>query len=55
MTKRKSKGAYMISAVAEVPGISPQTLQLSARKILAKKGPVDPGPLFCLLLGLSWR
>ena len=26
MTKRKSKGAYMISAVAEMYGIHPQTL-----------------------------
>src|ERR1700746_2004138 len=28
MTKRKSKGAYMISAVAEIDGIHPQTLRL---------------------------
>ena len=28
MTKRKSKGAYMISAVAEMYGIHPQTLRL---------------------------
>jgi hypothetical protein len=28
MTKRKSKGAYMISAVAEMYGIHPQTSQL---------------------------
>jgi len=28
MTKRRSKGAYMISAVAEMYGIHPQTLRL---------------------------
>jgi MerR family transcriptional regulator/heat shock protein HspR len=28
MTKRKSKGAYMISSVAEMYGIHPQTLRL---------------------------
>ena len=32
MTKRKSKGAYMISAVAEMYGIHPQTLRLYERE-----------------------
>src|SRR3979490_1217345 len=36
MTKRKSKGAYMISAVAEMYGIHPQTLRLYERKGLRK-------------------
>ena len=36
MTKRKSKGAYMISAVAEMYGIHPQTLRLSEREGLLK-------------------
>src|SRR5258707_13201328 len=36
MTKRKSKGAYMISAVAEMYGIHPQTLRLYAREELLK-------------------
>src|ERR1700694_4891692 len=36
MTKRKSKGAYMISAVAEMYGIHPQTLRLYAREGLLK-------------------
>jgi len=31
-TKRKSKGAYMISAVAEMYGIHPQTLRLYERE-----------------------
>jgi MerR family transcriptional regulator, heat shock protein HspR len=36
MTKRKSKGAYMISAVAEVYEIHPQTLRLYEREGLLK-------------------
>jgi MerR family transcriptional regulator/heat shock protein HspR len=32
MTKRKSKGAYMISSVAEMYGIHPQTLRLYERE-----------------------
>ena len=36
MTKRRSKGAYMISAVAEMYGIHPQTLQLYEREGLLK-------------------
>ncbi len=32
MTKRRSKGAYMISAVAEMYGIHPQTLRLYERE-----------------------
>src|SRR6202171_6438974 len=36
MTKRKSKGAYMISAVAEMYGIHPQTLRLYEREELLK-------------------
>jgi len=36
MTKRKSKGAYMISAVAEMYAIHPQTLRLYEREGLLK-------------------
>jgi MerR family transcriptional regulator/heat shock protein HspR len=36
MTKRKAKGAYMISAVAEMYGIHPQTLRLYEREGLLK-------------------
>jgi MerR family transcriptional regulator/heat shock protein HspR len=36
MTKRKSKGAYMISAVAEMYGVHPQTLRLYEREGLLK-------------------
>src|SRR5258705_1988899 len=36
MTKRKSKGAYMISAVAEMYDIRPQTLRLYEREGLLK-------------------
>ena len=36
MIKRKSKGAYMISAVAEMYGIHPQTLRLYEREGLLK-------------------
>src|SRR5215472_581670 len=36
MTKRKSKGAYMISAVAEMYGIHPQTLRLYEREDLLR-------------------
>src|SRR5258706_13301742 len=36
MTKRKSKGAYMISAVAEMYGIHPQTLRLYEREGLLR-------------------
>jgi len=35
-TKRRSKGAYMISAVAEMYGIHPQTLRLYEREGLLK-------------------
>ena len=36
MAKRRSKGAYMISAVAEMYGIHPQTLRLYEREGLLK-------------------
>ena len=36
VTRRKSKGAYMISAVAEMYGIHPQTLRLYEREGLLK-------------------
>ena len=36
MAKRRSKGAYMISAVAEMYGIHPQTLRLYEREGLFK-------------------
>lgn len=36
MPKRKSRGAYMISAVAEMYGIHPQTLRLYEREGLLK-------------------
>ena len=36
MTKRKSKGAYMISSVAEMYGIHPQTLRLYEREGLLR-------------------
>jgi MerR family transcriptional regulator/heat shock protein HspR len=36
VTKRRSKGAYMISAVAEMYGIHPQTLRLYEREGLLK-------------------
>jgi MerR family transcriptional regulator, heat shock protein HspR len=36
MNKRKSKGAYMISSVAEMYGIHPQTLRLYEREGLLK-------------------
>src|SRR6201997_5691448 len=36
MIKRKAKGAYMISAVAEMYGIHPQTLRLYEREGLLK-------------------
>ena len=36
MTKRRSKGAYMISAVADMYGIHPQTLRLYEREGLLK-------------------
>src|ERR1700683_2384966 len=36
MTKRKSKGAYMILAVAEIYGVHPQTLRLYEREGLLK-------------------
>jgi MerR family transcriptional regulator, heat shock protein HspR len=36
MAKRKSRGAYMISAVAEMYGIHPQTLRLYEREGLLK-------------------
>jgi len=39
--KRKSKGAYMISAVAEMYGIHPQTLRLYEREGLFKPSRTD--------------
>lgn len=36
VTKRKSKGAYMISSVAEMYGIHPQTLRMYEREGLLK-------------------
>src|SRR5262245_21832880 len=36
MAKRKSKGSYMISGVAEMYGIHPQTLRLYEREALLK-------------------
>src|SRR3954453_4558876 len=36
MAKRRSKGAYMISSVAEMYGIHPQTLRLYEREGLLK-------------------
>ena len=36
MSKRKKQGAYMISAVAEMYGIHPQTLRLYEREGLLK-------------------
>jgi len=36
MTKRKAKGAYMISSVADMYGIHPQTLRLYEREGLLK-------------------
>ncbi len=36
MAKRKKQGAYMISAVAEMYGIHPQTLRLYEREGLLK-------------------
>jgi len=41
MTKRKSKGAYMISAVAEMYDIHPQTLRLYEREGLLKPSRTD--------------
>src|ERR1041384_436807 len=40
-SKRKSKGAYMISAVAEMYGIHPQTLRLYEREGLLKPSRTD--------------
>src|ERR1700752_1527329 len=40
-TKRKSKGAYMISSVAEMYGIHPQTLRLYEREGLLKPSRTD--------------
>src|ERR1700727_2288398 len=39
--KRKSKGAYMISSVAEMYGIHPQTLRLYEREGLLKPSRTD--------------
>src|SRR5213075_3593681 len=41
MTKRRSKGAYMISAVAEMYEIHPQTLRLYEREGLLKPSRSD--------------
>lgn len=41
MAKRKSKGAYMISSVAEMYGIHPQTLRLYEREGLLKPSRTD--------------
>ena len=40
-TKRRSKGAYMISAVAEMYDIHPQTLRLYEREGLLKPSRTD--------------
>ncbi|MHB8302106.1 MAG: MerR family transcriptional regulator [Acidobacteriaceae bacterium] len=40
-TRRKSKGAYMISSVAEMYGIHPQTLRLYEREGLLKPSRTD--------------
>ncbi|HKD16194.1 MAG TPA: helix-turn-helix transcriptional regulator [Candidatus Angelobacter sp.] len=40
-SKRKSRGAYMISAVAEMYGIHPQTLRLYEREGLLKPSRTD--------------
>jgi MerR family transcriptional regulator, heat shock protein HspR len=40
-TKRKSKGAYMISSVAEMYGIHPQTLRLYEREGLLRPSRSD--------------
>ena len=40
MTKRKGKGAYMISVVAEMYDIHPQTLRLYEREGLLKPSAV---------------
>src|ERR1700737_5519357 len=44
MTKRKSKGAYMISAVAEMYEIHPQTLRLEQREGLLKPSRTEGNP-----------
>src|SRR4029079_4612773 len=41
VTKRRSKGAYMISAVAEMYGIHPPTLRLYEREGLLKPSPTE--------------
>jgi MerR family transcriptional regulator, heat shock protein HspR len=41
VAKRKSKGAYMISSVAEMYGIHPQTLRLYEREGLLKPSRTD--------------
>jgi hypothetical protein len=47
---------FMISALAEdVRDPSADAAALCTENMNEKRGPVDPGPLFCLLLGLSWR
>src|SRR5471030_3146900 len=45
MAKRKSKGAYMISSVAEMYGIHPQTLRLYEREGLRKPSRTDGNTL----------
>ena len=42
MAKRKKQGAYMISAVAEMYDIHPQTLRLYEREGLLKPCPFKP-------------
>src|ERR1700690_4475731 len=44
MTKRKSKGAYMISAVAEMYGINSQTLRLYDREGLLNPSRTEGNP-----------
>ena len=47
MTKRKSQGAYMISAVAEMYGIHPQTLRLYEREGLLKPSRTEGNTRLC--------
>src|SRR4029077_15671140 len=47
MTKRKSKGAYMISAVAEMYEIHPQTLRLYEREGLLKPSRTEGNTRLC--------
>jgi len=55
MTKRKSKGAYMISAVAEMYGIHPQTLRLYEREGLLKPSRTEGNTRICSVWNSSCR